>query len=75
MDKIQSFRDLRVYQKLKALHLAVHRLSLDFPKFEMYELGSQVRKSSNSATPYGSASASEWDAIVTLTRAAMEDIS
>ena len=36
-----SFRDLRVDQKLKTLRLEVHRQSLDFPKFEMYELGSQ----------------------------------
>ena len=48
-EKIQSFRDLRVYQKLKSLHLEVHGESLRFPKFEMYELGSQVRRSSNSA--------------------------
>jgi len=27
----------------------VHELSLTFPRFEMYELGSQVRRSSNSA--------------------------
>ena len=49
MAKLKSFRDLRVYQKLKELHLEVHKLSLSFPKFETYELGSQVRRSSNSA--------------------------
>lgn len=49
MSQLTLFRDLRVYQKLKTLHLEVHRQSLDFPKFEMYELGSQVRRSSNSA--------------------------
>ena len=49
MSKLKSFRDLRVYQKLRKLHLAVNELSLTFPKFEMYELGSQVRRSSNSA--------------------------
>jgi four helix bundle protein len=49
MAKINSFRDLAVYQKLKSLHLEVHAESLKFPKFEMYELGSQVRRSSNSA--------------------------
>ena len=37
MSQLSSFRDLRVYQKLKALHLEVHRESLVFPKFEMYE--------------------------------------
>jgi len=49
MGEVRSFRDLRVYQELKRLHLEVHKLSLTFPKFEMYELGSQVRRSSNSA--------------------------
>jgi four helix bundle protein len=49
MSQIKSFRDLIVYQKLKALHLQVNGESLRFPKFETYELGSQVRRSSNSA--------------------------
>ena len=45
---IQSFEDLGVYQKLFRLHLEVNKLTLSFPKFEMYELGSQLRRSSNS---------------------------
>jgi four helix bundle protein len=49
MAKLKSFRELKVYQKLKTLHLEVHHESLRFPKFETYELGSQVRRSSNSA--------------------------
>ncbi|MFN2287234.1 MAG: four helix bundle protein [Chromatocurvus sp.] len=49
MAKLNSFRKLKVYQKLKALHLEVHRETLRFPKFETYEPGSQVRRSSNSA--------------------------
>jgi four helix bundle protein len=49
MGKLNSFRDLRVYQELRRLHLLVHQLSLQFPKHEMYELGSQIRRSSNSA--------------------------
>jgi four helix bundle protein len=48
MPKLNSFRELRVYQELKKLHLEVHELSLQFPKFELYELGSQIRRSSNS---------------------------
>lgn len=47
--KIGSFRELRVYQRLRALHLELHVLSLGFPKFETYELGSQVRRASNAA--------------------------
>jgi len=41
--------DLRVYQKLFELALKIHNLTMTFPKFEMYELGSQLRRSSNSA--------------------------
>ncbi len=40
---------MKVYRRLVDLHLTVHELSLGLPKFEMYELGSQVRRSSNSA--------------------------
>ncbi len=41
--------DLKVYQKLFQLVLEVHELTMTFPKFEMYELGSQLRRSSNSS--------------------------
>ncbi len=41
--------DLRVYKKLFKLTLEVHDLTMTFPRFELYELGSQLRRSSNSA--------------------------
>jgi four helix bundle protein len=41
--------DLKVYRKLFTLSLKVHTLTLIFPKFEIHELGSQMRRSSNSA--------------------------
>jgi hypothetical protein len=44
--KVKSFEDLDVYQKLCELHLEVNKLSLSFPKFELHELGSQIRRSS-----------------------------
>lgn len=47
--QVRSFEDLDVYQKLVELHLEINELSLKFPKFELYELGSQIRRSSNSA--------------------------
>lgn len=40
--------DLSVYKKLYDLALQVHELTMRFPKFELYELGSQLRRSSNS---------------------------
>lgn len=42
-------KDLLVYKKLCTLVLEVHKISMTFPKFELYELGSQMRRSSNSA--------------------------
>lgn len=49
MARIDRVGDLLVYRRLVGLTLRVHQVSLKFPKFEMYELGSQVRRSSNSA--------------------------
>ncbi len=46
-NKISSYEDLLVYQKLVELHIEIHSLSMKFPKHEMYELGSQLRRSSN----------------------------
>ncbi len=48
MAKISRVGDLKVYRRLVELHLRVHKLSLTFPKFELYELGAQMRRSSNS---------------------------
>lgn len=45
---MRSFRDLEVYQKSFRLHIKIHELSMTFPKFEMYEIGSQIRRSLNS---------------------------
>lgn len=46
---VKFVEDLEVYQKLCDLAIEVHNLTLTFPKFEIYELGSQLRRSSNSA--------------------------
>ena len=49
MARVSKVGDLQVYRRLVDLHLRVHELSLTFPKFELFELGSQMRRSSNSA--------------------------
>ena len=41
--------DLQVYQRLCQLHIEVCDLSHEWPHEERYELGSQVRRSSNSS--------------------------
>ena len=44
-----SYRDLEIYQLGKELAVNIHRITLDgLPKFEMYEQGSQIRRSSKS---------------------------
>ena len=49
MKKPQSYKDLEVYSPAKEFAVKVHRLTIDkLPKFEMYEEGSQIRRSSKS---------------------------
>jgi four helix bundle protein len=45
---MKSYRDLDIYQEAKRLATEVHHVSMTLPKFEMYEEGSQVRRSSKS---------------------------
>ena len=45
---MKSYHDLEVYQDSLALFFRVHPFSLQLPKHELYELGSQIRRSSES---------------------------
>lgn len=45
---MKSYSDLDVYNLAFEYALEVHHLSLKLPKFELYEQGSQVRRSSKS---------------------------
>jgi four helix bundle protein len=45
---MSSYRDLEIYQLAFALVKRVHIASLKLPSFELYEQGSQVRRSSKS---------------------------
>jgi four helix bundle protein len=50
MEKIyaESFRDLIVYQKAKAVSRKIFELSKTFPREETYSLTDQIRRSSRS---------------------------
>jgi len=48
--KIESYRDLIVWQKSKILTVKIYELTEDFPKEELYGLTSQIRRSSVSIT-------------------------
>jgi four helix bundle protein len=43
---MNSYRDLEIYQLSRKLANEVHKVSLTLPKFELYEEGQQVRRSS-----------------------------
>lgn len=43
-----SYTNLEIYKKSLDLFLKVHPLSLKLPKYKLYELGSQIRRSSES---------------------------
>jgi four helix bundle protein len=45
---MKSYKDLEIYQMAYKLALEVHNLTLKLPKYEMYEQGSQVRRSPKS---------------------------
>jgi len=44
----KNYRDLDIYKKAHKLAIEIHQMSLNLPRFEMYEEGSQIRKSSKS---------------------------
>jgi four helix bundle protein len=47
---MESYRDLDIYHEAKRLAVQIHALSLTLPKFELYEEGSQIRRSSKAIT-------------------------
>jgi four helix bundle protein len=45
---MRSYNDLDIYKMAYKLAIEVHHLSLNLPKYELYEQGSQFRLSSKS---------------------------
>jgi len=46
---MKSYRDLNIYKESKKLAIDIHKL-LSLPKFELYEEGSQIRRSSKAVS-------------------------
>ena len=45
----QSYKDLEIFQMARVLAIRVHKMTLEkLPKFEMFEEGSQIRRSAKS---------------------------
>jgi four helix bundle protein len=47
---VSSYRDLEIYQLSYDLAVKIHKLTLKLPRYEQYEEGSQIRKSSKGVT-------------------------
>jgi four helix bundle protein len=47
---MKDFRHLEIFKESRRLALIVHKMSLTFPKFELYEEGSQLRRASKAIT-------------------------
>ena len=47
---MKSYKDLEIYKESKRLAIEVHKLALTLPGFELFEEGSQIRRSSKSIT-------------------------
>jgi four helix bundle protein len=47
---MKSYKDLNIYIDSKRLAIEIHKMSLLLPKFELYEEGSQIRRSSKAIT-------------------------
>lgn len=45
---MKSYQDLEIYNKSMDLFFRTHKFSLNLPNYEKYELGSQLRRSSDS---------------------------
>ena len=43
-----SFKDLDIYKSSYSLFIETHKMTIELPKYELYELGSQLRRSANS---------------------------
>ncbi len=41
-----SYKNLEIWKLAREVVIEVHEMSLKLPKFEMYETGSQIRRSS-----------------------------
>ena len=50
MPKYQTYKDLEIYRTSHKLAVEIHRFTLELPKYEQYEIGSQLRRSSKSVS-------------------------
>ncbi len=49
-EAMKSYRELEIYKLSYELAIKVHKMSLNLPKYELYEEGNQIRRSSKGIT-------------------------
>ena len=74
-----SFQDLLVWQRAIQMTLAIYRLTIGFPKEELYGLTSQVRRAgvsvaSNIAEGYGRMSTGEYKQFLGMARGSNSEV-
>ena len=47
---MKSYRELEIYKESKRLAIVIHTMTLTLPKFELFEEGGQIRRSSKAIT-------------------------
>jgi four helix bundle protein len=70
---VESYRDLKVWQRAIQMTLAIYRLTTGFPKEETFGLTSQIRRAavsvaSNIAEGYGRGSKGEYKQFLAMAR-------
>jgi four helix bundle protein len=70
---VESYRDLKVWQRAVEMALAIYRLTTGFPKEELFGLTSQIRRAgvsvaSNIAEGYGRGSKGEYRQFLAMAR-------
>lgn len=43
-----SYKKLKIWEEARSLVIDIHKMSFELPKFELYEVGSQIRRSMKS---------------------------
>ncbi|MCK4639111.1 MAG: four helix bundle protein [Bacteroidales bacterium] len=51
---MKSYRDLEIYQMAYNLSIEVHKMTMELPNYELYEQGSQIRRSTKTNKRYDS---------------------
>jgi len=74
-----SFRDLLVWQRAIQMTLAIYRMTIGFPKEELYGLTSQIRRAgvsvaSNIAEGYGRMSTGEYKQFLGMARGSNSEV-